>query len=68
MHSDDRIVHDTGDDAPVVRDVEAEAEAELTDAEKIKADGIDEQERRPPLGPAPQGAAALGLGASLRRP
>jgi len=43
MHSDDRIVHDTGDNAPVVRDVEAVAEAELTDAEKIKADGIDEQ-------------------------
>jgi hypothetical protein len=50
MHSDDRIVpgddrivHDTGDRVPVVRDVEAEAEAELTDGEKIKADGIDEQ-------------------------
>ena len=43
MHTDDRIVHDTGDNAPVVRDVEAVAEAELTDAEKIKADGIDEQ-------------------------
>ncbi|KQS97530.1 hypothetical protein [Cellulomonas sp. Leaf395] len=55
MHSDDRIVHQTDDDTtvvrdthvvrdtPVVRDVEAEAEAELTDAEKIKADGIDEQ-------------------------
>ncbi|WP_157453820.1 hypothetical protein [Cellulomonas sp. Root485] len=44
MHSDDRIVHDVGDDdTPVVRDVRAEAEAELTDAEKIKADGIDEQ-------------------------
>ncbi|WP_156373987.1 hypothetical protein [Cellulomonas sp. Leaf334] len=43
MHTDDRIVHDTGDDSPVVHDVKAEAEAELTDAEKIKADGIDEQ-------------------------
>lgn len=43
MHSDDRIVQDTGDDTPVVRDVKSEAEAELTDAEKIKADGIDEQ-------------------------
>ena len=28
MHSEnDRIVHDTGDDAPVIRDVQAEAEA-----------------------------------------
>ena len=43
MHSDDRIVHDTGDDRPVVRDVKAEAEGELTDAEKIKADGLDEK-------------------------
>ena len=43
MHSDDRIVPDPDDGAPVVRDVEAQAEAELTDAEKIKADGIDEQ-------------------------
>ena len=44
MHSEnDRIVHDTGDDGPVIRDVQAEAEAELTDAEKIKADGIDEK-------------------------
>ena len=44
MHSEnDRIVRDTGETTPVVRDVEAEAEAELTDAEKIKADGIDEQ-------------------------
>ena len=44
MHSDDRIVHDTGDNAPVIRDVKAEAEAELTDAEKIKADGLDEKD------------------------
>ena len=43
MGGDDRIVHDTGDDAPVVRDVEAQAEAELTDAEKIKAYGMDVQ-------------------------
>ena len=47
MHGDDRIVHDTGDDTPVVRDVEAQAEAELTDAEKIKADGIDQQDVDP---------------------
>ena len=48
MHSEnDRIVHDTGDDRPVVRDVQAEAEAELTDAEKIKADGLDEHDVDP---------------------
>jgi hypothetical protein len=47
MHSDDKIVHDTGDDAPVVRDVRSEAEAELTDAEKIKADGLDEEDVDP---------------------
>ncbi|WP_156388039.1 hypothetical protein [Cellulomonas sp. Root137] len=46
MHSDDRIVHDTGDDRPVIHEVEVEVEE--TDAEKIKADGIDEEnaERR----------------------
>jgi hypothetical protein len=46
MHSDDRIVHDTGDDSPVVHVVEVEVEE--TDAQKIKADGIDEEnaERR----------------------
>ena len=47
MHTDDRIVHDTGDDAPVVREVEAAAEVEETDAEKIKADGLDEEDAEP---------------------
>jgi len=41
MDSDDRIVHDTGADGPVIHEVEVEVEQ--TDAEKIKADGIDEE-------------------------
>jgi hypothetical protein len=43
MHSDDRIVPDAGDEAPVVdRTAEERLEAAKTDAEKIKADGVDE--------------------------
>ncbi|MBO3085814.1 hypothetical protein [Cellulomonas fengjieae] len=44
MHSDDRIVHDTGDDGPVIRETEVEVEVEKTDAEKIKADGIEQED------------------------
>jgi hypothetical protein len=44
MH-DDKIVHDTGDNDPVIH--ETEVQVEQTDAEKIKADGIDEKNADP---------------------
>ena len=45
MHSEDRIVHDTGDNGPVIH--ETEVEVDETDGEKIKADGLGEENLDP---------------------